>query len=145
VERELLLYLCWAKKCYVGAARLYADAFAADPKLADDLRAEHRCDAARSAARAAAGLGDGAELGEKERTRLRKLAVQWLGDDLAARARQLKDPSADERADAAERLRWWRQDPALASVRDAAALKQLSVEERAACERLWADVAASLK
>src|SRR5262249_17947340 len=31
-ERDLLLYLCWTKQQYAGATRLYADAFAADPK-----------------------------------------------------------------------------------------------------------------
>ncbi len=144
-ERDLLLYLCWAKRRYAGAARLYTDAFAADPKLADDLRAEHRCDAARSAARAAAGLGDGSALAEKERTRLRKLAVQWLRDDLAARAKQLQAVDPDERADAAERLRWWRWDPALAGVRDAAALQQLPTAERQACQQFWADVAALVR
>jgi Tfp pilus assembly protein PilF len=144
-ERDLLLYLCWAKEQYAGAARLYKGAFAADPKLADDLRAEHRCDAARSAARAAAGLGDGAALDEKERAHWRQQAVQWLQADLAARAAQLKAEDADERADARERLLWWQQDPALASVRDAKWLKQLPKGEREACLKLWADVAALLK
>ena len=47
--------------------------------------------------------------------------------------------------DAAERLRWGQQDPALASIRDAAALKLLPTGEREACQKLWADVAAVLK
>src|SRR5262249_11044083 len=132
-ELDLLLCLCWAKKQYAGAARLYADAFAADPKLAEDLRAEHRCDAARHAARAGAGLGDGAGLEEKERARWRRQAVKWLQDDLAARVRQLKSAEYDERMEAAERLRWWRQDPALASLRDEKMLQQLPTAEREAC------------
>jgi RNA polymerase sigma factor (sigma-70 family) len=37
---------CRTKKWYAAAARFYADAFAADPKLADDLPASHRYGAA---------------------------------------------------------------------------------------------------
>jgi eukaryotic-like serine/threonine-protein kinase len=144
-ERELLLYLCWTKKQYAGAARLYADAFADEPKFADNLLAENRSDAARSAARAGAGLGDGAALDEKERMRLRKQAVDWLRADLNARAKQLKANSADERADSAERLRWWRQDPALASLRVPAALAKLPADEQEACKKLWTDIDALLK
>jgi hypothetical protein len=44
-----------------------------------------------------------------------------------------------------QRLRHWQQDGDLAGLRDAAALAKLPAEERAACERLWADVAALLK
>jgi hypothetical protein len=42
-------------------------------------------------------------------------------------------------------LRHWQKDSDLAGIRDAAVLDKLLVEERAACERLWADVAALLK
>ena len=42
-------------------------------------------------------------------------------------------------------LRHWQQDSDLAGLRDAAALAKLPAEERAACERLWADVAELLK
>jgi serine/threonine-protein kinase len=144
-ERELLLYLCWAKKQYAGAAKLYADAFAADPKLAEDLQAEHRCDAARNAARAGAGLGDGAALDEKERGRWRRQALEWLRADLAARTRQLQADDPDERAAGRERLLWWQQDPDLPVVRDAKLQEQLPADERAACQKFWAEVAWVLK
>jgi len=42
-------------------------------------------------------------------------------------------------------LRHWQQDRDLAGARDATALDKLPAEEHAACERLWADVAALLK
>ena len=42
-------------------------------------------------------------------------------------------------------MKHWQQDSDLAGVRDAAALEKLPAEERAACEKLWADVAALLK
>jgi hypothetical protein len=42
-------------------------------------------------------------------------------------------------------MQHWQQDSDLAGVRDAAALEKLPAEERAACAKLWADVAALLK
>lgn len=42
-------------------------------------------------------------------------------------------------------LEHWRKDTDLACLRDAEALKAVSAEERQACERLWADVAALSK
>ena len=68
---------CKLKKLYHTAAGLYAAAFAADPKLADNLRAWHRYNAGCHAALAAAGQGqDAARLDDKERTRLRQQAVR---------------------------------------------------------------------
>src|SRR5262249_20407920 len=48
------------KRLYAGAARFYIDAFAADPRRADDLRTKDRYDAARSAALAGGGQGEDA-------------------------------------------------------------------------------------
>jgi hypothetical protein len=49
--------LCTLKKRYSDAARFYADAFTAQPKLADDLQAGHRYNAACYAALAATRQG----------------------------------------------------------------------------------------
>jgi tetratricopeptide (TPR) repeat protein len=145
-ERLGLIGVCQVKKQYAAAARLYADAFAADPKLADDLNAQQRYDAARSAALAAAGKGeDAAKLDEKEKARLRKLALDWLRADLALRIRQLESGKPADRAPVQQAMCHWRQDSDLAGLRDAASLDRLPAEERAACEKLWADVAALLK
>src|SRR5689334_13942472 len=85
-ERLRLSELCLIKKLHRTAAGLYADAFAADPKLAADLTAGHRYDAACCAALAAAGQGeDAAKLDDKERARLRKQALEWLRAHLALR------------------------------------------------------------
>ena len=59
-ERLALAGLCTIKNCITSSAGLYADAFAADPKLADDLQAGHRYNAACFAALAAAGQGEDA-------------------------------------------------------------------------------------
>src|SRR5262249_54943508 len=80
--------LCWKRKLPPAAARLRAAAFAADPKLADDLKAGYRYDAACEAALAAAGQGkDATQLDAKERARLRKQALDWLRADLTACAK----------------------------------------------------------
>jgi serine/threonine-protein kinase len=145
-ERLGLAAWCQIRKHYRTSAGLSADAFAADPKLADDLNASHRYDAARSAALAAAGQGaDAAQLDAKERTRLRQQALDWLRADLALRRQQLESGKPADRATAHWWLRHWQMDPDLAGLRDPAALAKLPAAERAACAKLWADVAALLK
>jgi hypothetical protein len=138
--------ICQAKQFHHAAARLYADALAADPPLADDLQKGHRYNAACSAARAAAGQSeDAATIDTKEKARLRKQALDWLRDDLALHTKQLASGEPAERKAAQETLRHWQQDSDLAGIRDTAALVKLPAEERAACAKLWADVAALLK
>jgi hypothetical protein len=130
------------ERLYAAAARLYADAFAAEPKLADDPRALHRYDAAL----AAAGKGEDADkLDDEGRARLRGQALAWLRADLRAWAAQVEKGTLQERAVATKKLRWWQADPDLAGVRDAAALARLPEVERAAWQRLWADVQALLE
>jgi hypothetical protein len=138
--------VCEAKKLHATAARLSADAFAADHRLADDLKASRRYNAARSAALAAAGQGeDATNLDGKERTELRRQALDWLRADLALRSKQLESGQPADRTAAQTALRHWQQDRDLAVLRDAAALAKLSVEEQKAFTQLWADVAALLK
>lgn len=45
----------------------------------------------------------------------------------------------------ATRLRYWQQDPNLASLREAETLQTLSPEERQACQRLWTEAQALLQ
>jgi tetratricopeptide (TPR) repeat protein len=138
--------MCHHKRRNAAAARFCAGAFAADPKLADDLKAAHRYSAACYAALAASGQGeDAAKLDDKERTRLRKQALDWLRADLALRTRQLESGQPADRAAVQQKLRHWQKDSDLAGIRDRAALAKLSAEERTACIQLWADVAALLK
>ncbi len=108
-ERLALLGICQSRGRSRAAARLYADAFAVDPGLADSMMTEclrraiqgHgstadpmaafnaacRYHAARSAALAGCGLGkDGDKLSAAERMRWHKQAREWLQADLAIRA-----------------------------------------------------------
>jgi tetratricopeptide (TPR) repeat protein len=144
-ERLALSEWCQIRKLYRAAAGLSADAFAADAKLADDLEAGYRYNAARSASLAAGQSEGAAKVGDKERARLRRQALAWLRADLALRAKQLESGKPADRAAGQRALRHWQKDSDLSGHRDAAALAKLSPEERAACEKLWADVAALLK
>ncbi len=145
-ERLVLAGICHGKKLYQKATTLYAAAFAADPKLADDLKAAHRYDAACYATRAAAGQGnDAAELDDKERARLRQQARDWLRADLALWTKQLEAGKTADRTAVQQMLSHWHKDPDLAGIRDTAALAKLPGEEQKACTQLWADVAAVLK
>jgi serine/threonine-protein kinase len=88
VERLALLGLCRFNDLNLASARLYAEAFAADPTLAEDPHLRHRYHAACAAALVGCGEGkDGGALSEAERACWRKQAHEWLQADLAAWAR----------------------------------------------------------
>jgi tetratricopeptide (TPR) repeat protein len=141
-EQLALAEFCQTNKHrYAAAARFYAGAFAAQPKLAEQFPANARYNAACAAARAANGEGkDAADLDQPERRRWRTQALDWLTAELkACTARFKKDPRPD--AALAKTLRHWQDDTDLASVRDDKALANLSAEEQSAWGRLWAGVA----
>ena len=131
-ERLGLLEVCRLQRRHVAAARLYADAFTADPKLADDLKASHRYNAACFAALAAAGQGtDAGKLDDKEHSRLRHQALAWLRADLDVWSKRL------EGSDPAERPERWKCSSAGSRHRPgrracADALRKLPAEEREA-------------
>jgi hypothetical protein len=135
-----------ATKRYAAAARFYADAFGADPELADDLRTGHRYNGACYAALAAAGQGaDAPKSDDPGRARLRGQALGWLRADLALRRKQAGSAKAGDRAAAAAALRHWQEDTDLAGVRGKEALAALPATERAEWDRLWTDVADLLR
>jgi hypothetical protein len=141
-----LARLCGLRALNVAAAGLYADAFAADPKLTDDLEQWHRYNAACYAVLAAAGRGKDAEsVPDKARLLLRRQALAWLRDGLTANRRLAEgaDPAAKQVV--RENMRYWRQDADLASVRDPQALDRLPDDERRAWHRLWQEVTDLLK
>jgi serine/threonine-protein kinase len=130
------------KKHPAAAARLYADAFRAEPELADDLQAGDRHAAARAAAQAGTGQGrDAAGFDEPGRARWRKQALDWLRADLTWWSKRWQD-EPDGREDVRELLRGWQRDPQLAGLREPAALTKLPEAERKQWQQLWSDVAA---
>jgi tetratricopeptide (TPR) repeat protein len=144
-ERAEYARLCAAMKKYQAASRLYFDALADDPKLADDLRTWHRYSAACYAALAGCGQGsDAGERSDQARLRWRRQALSWLRADLSLhRHRLARGPSLAKQS--REALLHWQTDRDLAGLRDKDALAKLSPEERQACEKLWADVEALLR
>jgi hypothetical protein len=141
-----LAQLCALKHLRRASARFYAEAFAAEPRLADDLGAAHRYNAACAAALAGSGVGEDADkLGEKEKMRLRGQALGWLQADLRLRARQLASGQPADRAEVQAKLRYWLADADLAGVRGPEALARLPEAERQAWQQLWDDVSEMLK
>jgi tetratricopeptide (TPR) repeat protein len=129
---------------HAAAVRFYVEAFAAEPKLVDDLEATHRYNAACSAALAGCGQGgDAAALDGKERARLRQQALDWLRADLEGWNRVLnKEPI--KAALVAGTLQHWQEDTDFAGVRSPQALAKQPEAERQAWQKLWDDVAALL-
>jgi serine/threonine-protein kinase len=162
-ERIALLANCQFRELYGAATRLFADAFAADPGLAEELikdcldraargdeqpigrleelNTECRYPAARSAALAGCGLGaDASQLSEADRTRFRNQAREWLKSDLAVWAKALDGSSRATRVRAKKMLTQWRADPDLAGLREPSGLEKLTADEREECLALWNEV-----
>jgi tetratricopeptide (TPR) repeat protein/serine/threonine protein kinase len=145
-ERLGLIQVCRLQQRHAAAAKLYGDAFIADGKLADDLNAFHRYNAACSAAMAASGQGtDADKLDDQERTRLRKQALEWLRADLDLWNKRLPDAKPPDRQARLQALMHWQDDADLAGIRDKDAVAKLPAEEQETCKQLWADVAEVLK
>lgn len=141
-EAVTLAWMCQKKKLPLASARLYADAFRADPQLAADLSARRRYSAAKSAALAAAGQGeDAARLPDKVAAMCRRWALGWLRDELKAYETLATQNNPATVRTILQRLKNCQHDPDLASLRDKDAVEKLPPAERDACRKLWNDVA----
>jgi len=142
-ERLALARLCQmqSKKRYAAATRFYGAAFAEKPQLADDLRLQHRYNAACSAVLAGCGQGaDADKLDAKERAGLRKQALDWLRADLKA-YRQVMDKFAGKAGpEIAQQMQHWLQDTDFTGVRGPEALGRLPAAERGDWRKLWEEV-----
>ncbi len=144
-ERLAFARMAYDTKHHATAARLWAEALEADPRLGDDRQAGHRYDAACAASRAASGQGvDAANLDKEAKASLRAQALGWLKADFSAweRVAMIVEPGNKERV--AKTLAHWKVDADLASVRDEKNLAKLPEAERKEWEKLWADVDAQL-
>jgi hypothetical protein len=145
-ERLEYAGLCQLKKLYTAVVRFYAEAFTADPKLANNLLAGHRYQAACAAALAGSGQGqDASQLDSQERARLRRQALAWLQADIARWTKILDTGIPQARPTVQEKLLQWQHNPDLAGIRDAAWIVNLPDEELRACRKLWAEVEALLR
>jgi serine/threonine-protein kinase len=156
-ERLQLADRAYEKKLYAASTHLFDDALQADPKLADDRQAQHRYNAACTAALAAASgtvPPDREEtsgrmekpLTDADRAKFRNQARTWLEAELKAWSGLLESAKGHKQRQAiAGTLVHWREDTDLASVRDKHALESLPEGERAMWKTLWADVDRVLK
>jgi tetratricopeptide (TPR) repeat protein len=141
-ERLDLAEVCRLKQLHRAAVRLYADAFADAPELADDLKATHRYKAACAAALAAAGQGtDAGKLDNAERSRVRGQGLEWLRADVKSWGKCLESGKAEDQRVVREILQQCQRNADLTSVRDPEALKKLPADEQAMWRKLWDDVA----
>jgi eukaryotic-like serine/threonine-protein kinase len=138
--------LCFWKTHYVAAARFCQEAFAAEPKLAENAPSDIRSVAAYAAALAGCGHGKDAEhLDDKERFDWRKQAHDWLRQELTGWGRDLGNGDEQTNVSVQQRLRHWQAEVSLDGVRAKDALARLPDEERMLWQRLWSDVDALLK
>jgi tetratricopeptide (TPR) repeat protein len=130
------------RKYYAASARFYAEAFTAQPALADDPARGHRYNAACAAALAGCGQGrDTADLDGKQRARLRRQALGWLRANLEAWGKLLAKDIEKSGPIVRQNMQHWQKDPDFAGVRGTEALARLPEPERSAWQKLWADVA----
>jgi serine/threonine-protein kinase len=130
-ERLAFTGICQFENRSGQLARLWCDAFAADPNLARS----HRYDAACAAALAGCGRGiDSASFNDADRTHFRDQARQCLASDLDSCEQQFQHGGTD-RQNAEHTLSNWLKSEDMAGVRDANALEKLPAEER----KQWTD------
>jgi serine/threonine-protein kinase len=140
-ERLLLAQMCYHKQWHVAAARFLGDAFKADGKLAEDMQAGNRYNAACSAALAGSGKSkDGPPLGQEAQQRLRRQALDWLKADLAYWTKQVETSRPQAKVIVSQHLQHWKTDPDLAGIRDREALKRLPEDERNTWGAFWGNV-----
>jgi serine/threonine-protein kinase len=144
-ERLDLASWCKIRKLHHTEAQLYAAAFAADPKLAEDVTTGTRY-AAAAAALAACGQGkDANQLDDKERAHWRRQALDWLRCDLAWWGKELANGNGYIRGEVRWRMRDWQAEPAFAAVRTKDGLARLPDAERKRWETFWSDVDVMLR
>jgi eukaryotic-like serine/threonine-protein kinase len=144
-ERLQLAQRAYDKALHFAAAKLFADALDADPKLAENRQAQTRYNAACAATLAGCGQGkDSPAPDDAAKAKLRDQARAWLQAELTAWAKLVESDNAAARQVVAKTLEHWREDSDLAGLHDAKALEVLPDAERKAWRNLWADVDALL-
>jgi tetratricopeptide (TPR) repeat protein/tRNA A-37 threonylcarbamoyl transferase component Bud32 len=145
-DRFALLGVCQFQGRYGTVARMYAEAFAADPRLAANVKSESHHRAATFTALAGCGRGeDASEFSEEERTHWRKQAREWLRAELVFWAQKLESGPVADRVRVQQTLRRWLADPDLCGLRDIDALDRMSPSECEECRALWGNVDVVIK
>ena len=124
-----------------AAARLFAEAFANRPALADDPLLAYRYNAACTATLAAIGKGkDAAAFDDQTKAKHRRQALDWLTADLLAKTKVVESGSSDQKTAVIAFLKGWTVDDDLSAVRDDARLSSLPEPERTGWQKLWKDL-----
>ncbi len=122
-----------------AAVGFYRDAFAADPRLADDAAKEYRYAAACCAARVIGRGEGGKQVSKTEARELAREALAWLRADLAFYTKEAARPNPGARLGVFFRLTHWQHNPDLAAVRDNLADIDLPGADREQWNVLWGD------
>jgi tetratricopeptide (TPR) repeat protein len=131
--------LCWIQRRYSDAVRLTTDAFAADPKLANDFETSRRYKAASHAASAGTRKPSGADKAdEAEKAVLRSQARQWFRADLDESRKLARDRARWPAI--YDRLQGLLLDGDLSGVRDPGELARFPEAERKEWEAFWSEV-----
>lgn len=130
-ERFALQGICQFQGRFAVSAQLYAEAFAAEPQLEEDLSKGLRYKAACAAALAGRGTG-------QDEQSWREQARQWLLADALSLRTVARDGKT--RPQVRNIVAKWIADPDLAGIRNPEDVGTLSEGERAQCAALWAHV-----
>jgi serine/threonine-protein kinase len=140
-ERVGLGHLCALKGLNLAAAQFFDEAFASEPRLADDVLAGHRFIAACAAAQAASATArTEPRLSAEDRDHWRSKSMGWLRADLATWSERLASNPTVARNELRNTLTAWQKDARLVSIRDPGQLTKLPDSERDSCRAIWSQV-----
>ena len=143
-DRLALARLCADRGRHAAAVRLWSEAFATEPALAEDTATWLRFSAASSAL--LVGLGEAKDEpppDEGGRSKSLRLALDWLKADVAAYARRAAEGGPRERAAAYDALDYWFYGPGVMRLYFPEDLARLPRPERDDSRALWDDVLAA--
>jgi serine/threonine protein kinase/Flp pilus assembly protein TadD len=127
------------------AVRLYSTTIADKPQAAKDVNAQHRYNAACSAALAGCYKGADADKLNQECTHLRRQALDWLRADLKVYRHMLEKSAARAGPMIAQQMQHWLKDEDFAGVRGSEALARFPEAEHKEWHKLWEEVEALRK
>jgi tetratricopeptide (TPR) repeat protein len=139
-EYAALVDMCYWKRKYADGVGLAQRAFRAYPSMVDNRGGGYGYKAACMALLVARRGGGHSDADRREAARSHELALGWLYQTIEAWKPRPFGPLDAEEVDSIETIRRWHDDPDLASIREDAALADLSEAERKACRKLWASV-----
>jgi tetratricopeptide (TPR) repeat protein len=142
VDRCELASICFVKRRYADALRLYREAIAANPESIENPAAEVRLSAACAAVRAASDTSAATEhvFDGQERANLISDALAWLEAELAVWSAISLETNEGGRIALMQQLNRWKNRTDLAPIRDPDLLRELLPEQQVKCRALWREV-----